>query len=163
MTDLGLSDEDEIRIKRAQVLEQLETRKKSFSIAALLCVGFGFWGAHRIYIGEKVEGGIIAFIWAFILLGLLVEGLMDKFTHALIWGFWAVFEGLYEFMHFFELISFVGGNIREANLFAQHNYLRYLIIIFGFFVVLELYRISGKVEVHNAEIKKSIEKDLGLR
>ena len=54
-----LSDKDRRRVEKAAMLKEFETVKKVNLIAAILCAGLGYFGAHRFYLGHYIYGGLI--------------------------------------------------------------------------------------------------------
>lgn len=54
-----LSDKDRRRVEKAAMLKEFETMKKVNLIAAVLCAGLGYFGAHRFYLGHYIYGGLI--------------------------------------------------------------------------------------------------------
>ena len=160
MSETDRENQNKRRMNKVSVLERLADERKSYLIAAMLCAFFGFFGAHRFYLEQKLAGTIIAAIWIFILMLMAFEGLIPQLLHGIIWGYWAVLEALNEFWLFFHKHSIGFTGTRTAVEFAQYNYIRYPIIIFGLYMVLEFFLLSRKVEQINADKKRVIEAEI---
>lgn len=147
-----------------KVLQQFELVKKNHIIAFFLCLIFGFWGAHRYYLGQKSLALRLALIWGILLLLTLIAGFWDKFLLALLWGYWDIYDVLNELMVIIGAFSQVGADtFNEDSMFAlnlKHVVPDTLRVLFGLFVVWELFRIVGLTDRRNEEIKKQLKANI---
>lgn len=64
-----LSEEDQLRITKAKVLELFSQEKKNHILAVGLCVLLGFTGSHRFYLGQIPQGFVALFIGCVLFVG----------------------------------------------------------------------------------------------
>ena len=111
-----LSPADLQRVQKHKLLQKFATVKKSHGTAILLCLGLGFVGAHRRYLGDNKTALAISIFWVIALF----------------------------------LALFVPSN-------SQTSPLIYLAMLYGVFILVELFRITGMTDRKNDAIKKSLE------
>jgi len=148
-----LSEADRRRVQKHEALKQFESKKKSYLLAFFLCLGFGYWGAHRYYLDDKRTGIAMAVIWfALLVLTLVIMG-TAKVIEPLIWGYLDTYR-------FVEKIALMIGH--EFSVFPLSEPLEDLEFpdvlrgLFGLFVVSELFQITKRTDMKNAEIKEEL-------
>jgi len=171
------------RVKKHQVLQILESRRKNLLITFFLCLIGGFWGAHRYYLGQKKIAYSMAAIWLVLIIltlllgfphpgqrgffytGLLTADLVRNFVILLSWGYLDTFAILEEIGVGIGGLQEFGSKMNETIKVywpAKHIILDALRLLFGLFVVFELFRTIKLTDRKNEDIRREIEIEVGL-
>ncbi|NNE57139.1 MAG: TM2 domain-containing protein [Hellea sp.] len=170
------------RIKKHQVLQILEGRRKNLLITFFLCLIGGFWGAHRYYLGQKKFAISMAVIWLVLIVltlisgfphpgqrgffynGLMTADLIRNFVLLLSWGYLDTFAILEEVGVGIGGLQKFGSEMSETiKLYwpTKHIIVDVLRLSFGLFVVVELFRTMTLTDRKNEQIRKEIEIEVG--
>lgn len=168
MTETDIKTEDP-RVTRHKVLQELETRRKNHLIAFFLCLLFGFWGAHRFYLGDKKQAYLMAAGWTVLLIFTVLMGFLYHAVAGAVWGYGEFYASLALLLteisaqNLSNYIPFLGSSVYlEEILTPKWMIASILRLAFGCFVVWELFRIIGITDRTNEGIRRIIEKEHGL-
>ncbi len=66
-----LSEADRRRIQKYELIQKFQGLKKSYVLAAVLCIFLGAWGVHRFYLGHKKIGFLIFGAYLCVIIGMI--------------------------------------------------------------------------------------------